>query len=908
MRWQRLFFVFAFALSLACGLAGLAGAVSCGSSSIEKIYDAGDIVTGSVNISLDGDLKSSEISAKFLNSVTRRAGLYDFLKNQTGAISFLCSTQGCADDYASAGEIATSKNIALQAGKLIGIKLGGRNAEVTDFEFAVSSNAPSSCNNQLAIDLLDDGAIDWVNNKVIFQTCGEEIKSDCNTGEFITNFELMGAFYCEGLTLPVSSGLRITAGINVIGTPSYSEDLLKVSLYDESGAKLGAFCYLSNPKNARATCDLQYPIKEEGKYYLCVSMKEGAIETGYKLAARQSEPRCGLATIPTQGELVADYDITAHQLTYGAVGSFKLNESEFIKQGGGELVTYINDYLGNKYDKKCDNGCIVPVKFSGTSQNLGINDMIYSYQTEGGIIGPENGFYEIAKTPAKLDMNYTLLSLDKAGFKVPDIAGNYTLEIFVGATKVGEQNITVKAKQVSLINQVYPNTVAVLEPNVYVAFVDPFIDLTNATFKWDFGDGTGSKTTAENKVVKSLSNMKNYEANVEIYKAGAFVTHYDFVVEVVSPKEAINKTIEKSKGYLDKVETQIKDFPDEYASVINIDADSIRAQLTEIETIYKGFLSDADTTDADYAGLMASLIALDIPISVQKSKIVNTKFIDDLSDVDAGEIAGLFNETSVTNEDAYTNAITAWSIDDADISLSYNLVSVYYADRIDNALTEYKFRITNTNSNIVYAVIGDGKDSIIFNDEYLISPSSDALNTGVSLDLAANNELSFAVTYESDIFELPVYFSPLFSDLSVEPGSALGEPSKSNWWIILVVAVFLFAFLIVAYIFLLRYYKFKYEMFLFKNPGDLQNLMIFIRNSKEKGMNEKQIREKLAKAKWSNEQISYAFKKIKGQAIIWEPAPLKKFTEKKPSEKKSTGNAPGSSENSGSGGFFKIKK
>jgi len=904
--------VICLSICLIVSFGGIASAVSYNSSlsSIESEYNAGDVLGGVLSISLDDDLKSDKLSAKFSGDLGGRISLLDFLNNQT-TISYECFPSGCEDYYAVSGDKLTSENYNLVGSKLIGIVLSGNEVQIDELKFSVSSDASASCSNQLLVDVLSNEEVNWVNNNALSETCGSEIKSECNSEKFESQASILSdSIYCEKITLKQAPGVRVSMGISTDKTPDYSKGILKAWLYDENGGEIDVNCDLSNPANGRAVCDLKYPIKQQADYYVCVSLGLGETAKGYKLAARQQQEHfCGLASEPGLGDFVADYDITAYSLKYGAITPFTLNDNIFEVQNSELLIDYINEYIGEKYSRVCtaEGGCVIPIKFSGVSQKLSISNFDFSYiNTAGSFDGTK--FYEVVSTPAKLNMDSTQLDLSKASLKVPSSPGDYKLELFIGDEKITEENIKVKAKQTSLINQVYPSNVAVLEPNVYVAFVNPYVNLTDAVFKWDFGDGSSVKTSNENKIIHSYSTIKSYEGNVEIYKDGQVITSYTFNVDAVSPKEAINTTIEKYKKSLDKVENQLLGFSDEYLAIINIDVPYLKEQLTDIEEKYLILLEDSETTSQSYVELMGSLISLNIPIAVQPSKIINTRFISDVNKIDVSKIIDLFSEMSVSSEEVYGNAISDWSINDAHINLEYKLISIYYIEGAEKVLSEYNFEVSGTNSNTVYAVIEKAEDSLLFNDDYDISYESDDLATGVTLDLIENNKLSFAVPYESDVFELPVYFSPVLSELSIGSDEEEPESKGVKLWMIILLVVFLLILALVAYIFLLRYYKYKYEEYLFSNPGDLQNLLNFIKMSKAKGMNDKDIREKLLKAKWTDEQIDYAFKKYKGEAIIWEPKVLERFTEKKPVEESVKNNVNPKKTDDKKSGFFKIKK
>jgi len=126
------------------------------------------------------------------------------------------------------------------------------------------------------------------------------------------------------------------------------------------------------------------------------------------------------------------------------------------------------------------------------------------------------------------------------------------------------------------------------------------------------------------------------------------------------------------------------------------------------------------------------------------------------------------------------------------------------------------------------------------------------------------------------------YISPKFSKLDVEKtgicnhdGVCDGENGE-NWkncgdckpygLAALIIGIVLLIAIIV-YVILRQWYKKKYETYLFKNRNDLFNIVNFINNALSKGIKPEEVVKNLKQAGWHSEQISYAFKKVKGKKI-----------------------------------------
>jgi hypothetical protein len=89
--------------------------------------------------------------------------------------------------------------------------------------------------------------------------------------------------------------------------------------------------------------------------------------------------------------------------------------------------------------------------------------------------------------------------------------------------------------------------------------------------------------------------------------------------------------------------------------------------------------------------------------------------------------------------------------------------------------------------------------------------------------------------------------------------------------------IIIFVSILLFYTFIQQWYSINYEKKIFPNNIQLQNLVNFILLSKKSGLTEKQIKEKLLIEGWTEERVSYAFRKSKGKSIMLEIKPLSKI-------------------------------
>jgi len=85
---------------------------------------------------------------------------------------------------------------------------------------------------------------------------------------------------------------------------------------------------------------------------------------------------------------------------------------------------------------------------------------------------------------------------------------------------------------------------------------------------------------------------------------------------------------------------------------------------------------------------------------------------------------------------------------------------------------------------------------------------------------------------------------------------------------------------IIAYIILQKWYKRRYEDYLFKNKNDLYNLLHYIEAQRKKGVHESEIHYKLKNSGWNSEQIKYATRKHSGLRTGMLEIPIEKVFKK----------------------------
>ncbi len=854
-------------------------------SNIKDNYFTKERFEGKVNLSLTDEPVNTIFDFVFTNNSYGSSSLIDLLKNNSG-VNYSCSPKDCNNDFIKEGSGGLTKSFTLSTEKIYGSSINGASVNVKDYSLNIDSNAQASCQQQLSIDILGDGIIDWENNLSSGETCISDTKSSCyGSGNFPLLFLVEQVPYCEKITLGKYPAYEIKAFLKYDGVSSYNSTLLKATLYNTEKQRVGT-CNLPKPlsSGSSVSCIINHLPKKAGDYYACVSLKEGVSNNGYQIQARTTGDKCGFLGDPSQGDSpTADYNIMVSSKKYAPVGSYKLNETTFFDSAKESLIGKFNTYLTEKYKGTCPTeGCILPISFSGVNQQLDLSQHSVKYSFQGSSGVEENNLYSLSKTPAKTNSNYIILDLGKVNILVPDKSGNYSFKLVSGNTKIYEKNITVKAEGESTIEQVYPKVVAAANPTEFTAFINQDSNVSGS-LKWDFGDNTPVQESTTNKIFHTYNSIGNYTMKVTLISLGESVDSASFKISVVSPKSAINSSLITYSGRLDNVETQFEALSTKYGGILEakgFDIRGLRSDTNELEDEYTVLTKNSNTADSEYIILMQKVAALDIPFDIKPSLKSNLPIINDPEIIKVEDIKSLYNDYYVLGkENEYNNEIVLWAEKSLDITLTQSTYSVFYDGHRDDFLTEFEYNIVPKESYDYtgYMIILKDKDGIDFDTNYDITDRADL--TGIELDLTKSSNIKFIIEEGVDEFSLPVYFSPDLNQIKI---SKTGEPIKNSFWSkFLLGLIIVLIMTLIIYIMLQEWYKRRYESFLFKNPSDLYNILFFIKNGKNQKLDDSIINEQLKKAKWKNEQINYAFNKFYGKRVgMWE-IPLLSWFEKR---------------------------
>ncbi len=828
--------------------------------SFSDSYVTGGKITGWANMSFSNELLTKKFSDNFENSIT----LIDLLESDSRhSGKYVCEPENCNNYYTAqgSGQLTKSFNLEENKNKTIGFKLNDDINSITGISFDVESGATASCNNQLKIDFLLDGNVETGNTKITNEFCGSDLdgcyKSALQSSEG-KEFGLEG-MYCQRIELPESPGFRLGAwvkkesGYRNISMAIYSNE---TGLFQE--VENGSCVLEESPsyQGKELSCEVDYLVTEKKPYYVCVYDTGG--EGEYKVRGYLGIDKCGFYTssysIPEKINFALD--IFAQPKKFAALGDLEIKSDE---NSYYPLSLEIQDYLEDKYgDLDCsEHDCIVPVKFiSGASQSITLKNLDLSYTLISGPPTEETRFYDIEEKNAKLDMNYSKIYFDNANFSVLDEEGTPNYVLKYGSELIIRKEIEIKkGASIKSINPV--KTAAGLETEFSIQ-----TDKEITTYEWDF-EGTASTKTSTNKVTHTFENTGTYPVTVSITDSSGARSSKTFNIVVSSAKEIIPELIiekqEKLEGFLDNVST--------YDSFIQegikkeLETSEKNLKITGIESNYSSI--EDSGTESQFGNLLNELLEIEIPNSIETTKEYNSlTFYPDSSNVDLDVISNVAGG-NYDDASSYKEAVLGWHGSNYQTKISGKKIVGDYDFGEETILNYYKINSEEIGSGDTgYLFIKDMQGLEFYNNGSL-----NKVEGYYNLELGSSNSLEFYITEEIEFENLPVFVSPSLSSLSMEeiPDDVQKAGKKFNWGLYALVLLGILLIGIAVYFLMKKWYDKKYENYLFKDKNDLYNMVTYLHSSKQRGMDDENIRKNLKKAGWSGEQVNYVMRKYAGK-------------------------------------------
>jgi len=847
---------------------------------ITNTYGANENIRGWINMSfenepVDGLFKDSED-----NSIT----LIKLLESDFGLIKdqdYFCSPVDCGVNYISSNGEET-KEIELNEDEVefVGFKFNENISSINSVSFNLSSDASSSCENQLEIDFLSDEIIELRNTKSYDEEVCELLKKyGCFKEEKAdTNFRLqkgsIGKF-CQRIKLTESPGFRLGAEINPQGDEvEVIFEIHEADSGDPDEALVSCATDISGNVKKEFYCNVDYLVTKSKEYYICIYADDDTIAEieGYS----DNEEGCGFYyTGLSKPETIA-FNIFSIGNRFDNFNTLEIQDELPNEESLAEMF---DEEIFERTNGKCStsNPCIIPIKLiSKKDQTITIDSIDIEYEIEDGPPVIMRKIYDLDKTSAIVDSNdFIEISLNNANLSVPGQQGGfmYALE-YKGENVFTNENITIQA--IPIITSLTPTSTVNIFPTELKVFVDKVGNDSITTYDWDI-DGITS-TTSENRKIYTFDIVKNYPVTITVTDIKGRASSKTFNIEVGSYIIVLGDKINESAENLAYITSQIE-------NMSQFEEDSLKNVL-DLQTLNDELISVQQLkTASDYEGAASKLLQLNIPKSVERGISTGlVSFYPNKNNIRPDIInafqGGIYD---ASKNDKYTDSIATWHTANLDTKVKYSQIQADYPDgTTETILNVFEFKATQLNSlNESSYIFLKEMENLRFQQNYSSTTQQGYIQ--IPFDTSTKT-IKFATTEEIDFLDIPIFISPGLDDLTlleIEPE----EPIGMKWALFFLFVVLLLIVGFIVYIILQHWYKTKYETYLFKDRNYLFNLITYIQDSKKKGMKDSEMIKKLKKAGWNSEQITYVMKKYAGKRTGMIEIPVEKVLSKFKKEK-----------------------
>ncbi len=823
------------------------------SHSITKTYFSGGDLKGWINLSLDEEESDSMFEDSFGNSLS----LIDLLRVNDDSI-YSCEPIDCKETYEGNNGGAT-KSFGMNEGdtKLIALKINEDIVSINSIKFQIESNAQASCDNQIKIDILKDGKIDSGNTKVsTTKSCSSSRDHGCfDEDNNVKEYIIEQTKHCQRITLQAAAGYRLGAWIKKV---SDGDKIIEMSLFNMNGNPVDdSSCEIDKSQittsGNEVFCEINYSNTRDKEYYVCIDSDNG--DGTYRIQGYiDEEDGCGFYGTGLKEES-ASYRIFAERKGFAPVGVIDINNT---LPNGESFALMVKKYIDDKYED-CDEGCVVPIEIlSGEDQIVTIKNLELDYTTGGGRT-IENKIYDASEEPILISTDgFEKIYLNDGNFTIPDNSGEETVVLELDNDEIFEEDISIGDSPE--IEDLTPTKVYAAYPTKFTLEIDS--DLEIETYEWDFGDNQTIKNK-KNTVVKTYNKTGEFEVIVAIKDDQNAEFSKKFIIDVISPKNVLNESLEKEQEKLEDVKEQIENLQTYYQDGVNdlINTSYMENELKDLQIEY----SNANSEE-EYIEVARKLFGLEIPKSISTTGSgKGFSFQPKKENINLGVLSSITGEEyDSSRKDDYKNSMIVWKNDNLQTSLDFEEISVNYdlGDSMKINFFDIDIEKSGDANKDVYFIIGD-MSNLKFYGSYDFTEEQNYLYTKLDSN---KKTIRFSTTEQVTFEDVPMFLSPKISELKLPQEISLTDSDlKFNWfWFIIIIAV-IFLGGTGIYIYLQKWYKDEYEDYLFRNKNDLYNLIVYIQDSKKNNKSDNEIKGKLKTTGWNSEQIDYVLRKYSGE-------------------------------------------
>lgn len=820
---------------------------------IEKNYSIDDSIQGWINIGLSNE----PIDSLFKTSEGDEIKLIDLL--DLNNLSGDCGVEDCEISYIrNLSEPVKEFELARNEIDLVGFEFNEDIEAITEIDFRISSDVSQSCYNQLKIDLFNNGDVDILNTAFSDDFCTLFRTRGCfDTSVAVEEAVLSSSKpYCQRMELPESNGFRLGADVS-------GEGFMKMELRDLDGTSLDSCQDVEVTGDGEFFCEINYDSIETKEYYVCIYG-----DSTVKLKYYSGEDSCGFFGIPPLEEKFS-YNIVAYSKQFGVFEDYVLSRDYSF-----DYVAEVQDYLISKYgDLDCgSHECIVPIKIiSGDNQKVNFSDLKLKYETVGALRSfTDVNFSNLEEDVMDLNLDAQKIILDYADFQVPQSYGEKTFSLELGGNEIFSQKINILRKP--FIQSVTPSVVVAAIPSEFVATV--LTTASNTSIKkyfWDFE--TNSFGTEDNKIFYTFNSTGVFNLTLTVIDSNDLNSSRKFSIKVDTPRNSVDLILKKKLDNIDKMNEFASSLEGFYQTTLKKELN-----LVDNENVLIAIKDDFDTAnsneeDSYYISLVERLNSVSVPDSITVSKDgENLDFYFDEDQINLEALADLSGNYSSGKKQEYKDAILSWMHNYLDNEIAFKEVSVDYGGGLNVLLNFFELEVSSENSPAEEYIILEKLEGLEFEKNY----NQIEKENYFYIPVEGSKKIVFSTTEDISFVNLPVFISPRLEQLPVLEDVS-EEPNYFKWIILSLVVFVALILIVVIYFFTHRWYKKRYEDYLFPNKNDLYNLVSFIESSKRSGKSDKEIKKSLKKSGWSGEQLRYIIRKYLGKSTGLFEIPINKF-------------------------------
>lgn len=839
------------------------------SHQIQKVYSQGGFLEGWINLSLNlesGDTLIGLAGGSFVK--------ISELLTASNNLEYTCVPENCVNDYISSNpERVKIGDLEDGQSKTYGILFNDEIIDIGEVNFKVSSNADRSCDNQISIDILSDGVIEFENDlsspdacdvTKTYGPCYNEDEPEARWVE-MRNDNL----FCQRVTLPRSPGARLGLEAKKISLES-GEIYMKIFEIDSGNNKGG--CSIAMQPNAEGKdvyCDVEgFSLLEPQDFYICAMASADDL---YEIKNYGGETFCGFRDTPPSAEIL-NYKIFAQGLKYAKPTGF--NTGEDIQLG---LI--FKNYINETYRTlDCSSGCVVPISIiSGANQKITLSELYADAEYVWGN-EPVEVFHDLMEQKVKFSTEvFQKIELEEGNIEVPSKVGENEITLVLGEQSLFTE--TIEVKEGTKILGISPKTTAAGMPTVFSLDIEGSANISS--YEWNF-EGI-KETSTENEKTHTFDSIGEFNVTVSVVNSNYVKSSGEFLISVESPSDAVNKTLVSKIERIDSLKKGLSNFEEFQKNAVE-ELLQIHEKENQLLSIQQAYL--AGKMDQALIPLMQQLVEIKIPESVEvESSGKDLLFFPSENDIDLELIASIGGGAS--GED-YIDKILAWNGQNMETRVSFQkLVANYGGSGSEDLVTVYSVKL-NAKGNILPIVMLQDLDSLTFEEGITIQGEDG--NAYFTMP-EAETTLNFYTTEFVGIEELPLTISPpLYQLMDQEIGPS--DKGISVWFFFILLVILLLIVAVVIYVVLQKWYKRKYENYLFPNKNDLYNIVSYVQRSKRDKKNESETIKNLRKVGWSGEQIKYVMKKYKGRRTGMVEIPIEKITGKIGEDKRKSPSGP----------------